>query len=80
MTGALDQKDVLLPDILPDADEGLVVAELEDLALAKGYSQVVTNVPGQVWMGVTRKYLELVEERHAAYLNAVSARFGGFSW
>ena len=58
--GGLDDEHVALAYVLQDADEGVVVGELEHLGLSHRYPQVVANGLGQLRMGIAGKHNHLV--------------------
>ena len=58
--GGLDQEDVLLPGVVDDPDEDVLVGELEDLGPAQVDAQVAADVPGQLRVGVPGVDVELV--------------------
>ena len=60
----LEQEDVLLPDVLEDPDERLIVAELEDLATSALDAKVRAYVLCQGGVGVTGKHLQVFVEWH----------------
>ena len=64
--GGLDDEHVALADVLADTDEGVVIGELERLALAQGDAQVAAHVLGQLGMRVAGEHLQFgfVEHGH----------------
>ena len=64
----LHDEHVPLPDVLADADEGVVVGELEGLALPQWDPQVVADIPRQLGMRVPGEYLEFFERGHGSTL------------
>ena len=60
----LYEEDILLAYVFPYSDEGVVVAELEDLALAQWDAEVSTNVFCQLAVGVAAEHFQVFIQSH----------------
>jgi hypothetical protein len=56
----LDDENVALTNVFPDANEGVVVGELEGFTLAQWDTEVFAYVDRQLGMGVAGEYLEFI--------------------
>ena len=56
----LHDKDVVLTDAFVDADEGVVVRELEDFGASERDADVGADLPGQLRVGVAGEDTELI--------------------
>ena len=58
----LHYEDVPFPDVLQDANEGIVVGELEDFRLTQGDVEILANIMGQLPVRVPREHAKLIAQ------------------
>ncbi len=72
----LDQEDVAAADVLLDADEDVLVAELEDIAGAQGHFEMGADTRGQRDMSTPAEHRKVIEVGRGHLVSPFCARDG----
>ena len=64
-TKRLNQENISFSYIFLEANKGIVVAKLKNIALSKGYTQVLTNIICEFRVGITGENLKVFKHWRA---------------